>query len=80
MPTPKIDKEGNVTIDGEHIGRVWKGERRSSPPVRRGSPVVKYHKQIPCWRSSSNPSIAHDTRKDAVSRLVTLWEWDQQPK
>lgn len=60
-----------VRLDGREIGRVWKSTRRYGPPTHKGSRIVRFHKDVPCWRNDAAPyRVTFDTRKDAIRYLL----------
>ena len=74
-----VEKDGGVLLDGERIGLVRKGTRTYSPPVHRGSRIVKYHKQVPEWHGWSSdlplgrPELRADTRVQVLGRMVAAF-------
>lgn len=54
------------------IGEVWKGTRTYSPPAAGfGGRIVRFHKKVPCWRSSAWAlSRSFETRKEAIRSLA----------
>lgn len=77
--TVLIGEDGSVVWQGHHIGFVWKGERTYSPPVHKGSRIVKYHKQVSEWHGHSthsghSPDHRKDTRQEVVRCLIADFE------
>ena len=74
--TVTIADDGAVTWDGKQIGYVWKGERTYSPPIIKGSRIVRYHKRVPEWQGSLSGrrygrDVYHcDTRQAVIQRLI----------
>jgi hypothetical protein len=73
----EVDDLGNVFLDGERLGSVEKSHRTYSPPLHRGSRIVRYHKQVPCWRANGTQTgfrhrgdSTFDSRADAIAHLV----------
>lgn len=68
--------EGVVMWEGEQIGYVWKGERAYSPPIHKGSRIVKYNKQVPEWhgdtRRKYGAAIRRDTRQEVLRELIAI--------
>lgn len=69
-----------VTIDRGsetfELGEVWKSTRTYSPPAAgHGGRIVRFHKQVPCWRTSTDVR-AFDTRADALARLYSDYDFD----
>lgn len=54
------------------LGEVWKGTRTYSPPATGfGGRIVRFHKQVQCWRNSDwGNARSFETRKEAIRRLV----------
>jgi hypothetical protein len=73
--TVQLADDGEVFYGGESIGYVWKGHRTYSPPLRKGSRIVKYHKRVSEWhgdpesRHTSRP-IRRDTRQEVIRELL----------
>ena len=69
-----IDDDGAVTWKDQRIGFVWKGSRTYSPPIHKGSRIVRYHKQVPEWHAHPtrrfDPLHRKDTRQEAVRHLI----------
>jgi hypothetical protein len=71
----EVDERGYVFWREACIGRGWKGTRTYSPPVRKGSRVAKYHKQVPCWWCKANiRGVVRDwsgnTRREVIQKLI----------
>jgi len=75
IPETTVQLDGEqVLLDGQPIGYVWKGTRTYSPPVSRGSRIVRYHKKVAEWHAGphrgSMPRHRADTRQDVLRRLI----------
>jgi hypothetical protein len=70
--TAEISPDGTVYWRGKEIGRVFKGTRTYSPPTHKGSRIVKYHKQVPCWYAEPSPGAQRemDTQRLAIRFLI----------
>lgn len=70
----EISAEGEVTWEGDCIGYVWKGSRTYSPPLHKGSRIVKYHKEVPEWHGGPRPRYGarhrRDTRQQVIQDLI----------
>jgi hypothetical protein len=85
-----IDEDGSVTIDGDDksIGRVVKGTYTYSPPMYRGNPIVRFHRQVPCWygyRPGRHPSglgVCGDrrTRQEVIQHLLAEYLGETERK
>lgn len=68
-----LGDDGTVELEGVKIGRVEKSTRTYSPPIRRGSPIARYHKTVACWRIDGDRGMngmTYDTRNEAIVRLI----------
>lgn len=71
-----ISEQGHVRWRSTVIGRVYKGTRTYSPPTHKGSRIAKYHKQVPCWYATADPTSLigrghqEDTRRKAILWLI----------
>ncbi len=78
IPVTKVQlgDDGAVYRGGECIGYCRKGSRTYSPPVHKGSRIVKYNKQVPEWHgwgpggSLGRPDIHKDSRRQVLSELI----------
>lgn len=66
----ELDEHGRVFFEDQDIGRVYKDYRTYSPPIKRGSPIVKYHKRVPCWLVEPRSRLTFDTRAEAIRWLL----------
>lgn len=76
--TVDIDEKGQVFWRGVPIGRVAKGHRIYSPPIHRGSRIVKYNKKVPEWHGYKDgrpgrPTWRCDTRKEVLQRMIVSY-------
>jgi hypothetical protein len=62
----------------ESIGYVWLGQRRYSPPIHKGSRIVRYHKMVPEWQGGPERYGKHkhwgDTRQMVLQKLLGDYE------
>jgi hypothetical protein len=58
---------------GKVIGRVFKSSYTYSPPVYRGSPIVREHRRVESWSSArgSQKFQHYPTRREAIWQLVS---------
>lgn len=59
--------------DGRHpLGEVFKGHYTYSPPAAGfGGRIVRYHKQVKCWKNSRPSHRRHfRTRNEALADLI----------
>jgi hypothetical protein len=75
--TVQIDLNGTVFLDGQVIGKVAKGHRTYSPPISKGSRIVRYHKKVSEWHGWKpdtplyrRPDYQQDTRQRVLQALV----------
>lgn len=73
----EIDADGFVTLHGRIIGKVERRSRTYSPPMSKGSRIVKYRKQIPEWHGWKfgsavymRPDYRSDTRQRVLQQMV----------
>jgi hypothetical protein len=76
--TVDIDGDGRVFLHGVPIGRVAKGHSYYSPPVHKGSQIVKYHKKMSEWHGYKDgrpgrPTWRCDTRREVLQRMIVSY-------
>lgn len=60
---------------GPPLGEVFKGTRSYSPPAAGfGGRIVRFHKQVQCWKATGAAPRGFETRKDAIRSLVRRHE------
>lgn len=62
-------------VDGQtcSLGEVWKATRTWSPQAAGfGGRIVRFHKQVPCWKTTAGKRT-FDTRREAIVYLYRDW-------